>query len=129
MPCLNEDATISACITKARRAITRLSLDAEILIADNGSRDKSVEIARSLGARVVDVAEKGYGNALLAGIRYAHGTYVIMADADDSYDFSDLDPFVQKLREGCHRRTQVPMMPIVVKQAELIAEYRSCIQC
>lgn len=100
MPCLNEDATISACITKARRAITRLSLDAEILIADNGSRDKSVEIARSLGARVVDVAEKGYGNALLAGIRYAHGTYVIMADADDSYDFSDLDPFVQKLREG-----------------------------
>ncbi|SFR86454.1 Glycosyltransferase involved in cell wall bisynthesis [Agromyces sp. CF514] len=100
MPCLNEAETLAICIEKANGYLERSGVVGEVLIADNGSTDGSQEIATALGARVVDVAEKGYGNALMGGIVAAHGTYVIMGDADDSYDFSSLDAFVERLRAG-----------------------------
>jgi glycosyltransferase involved in cell wall biosynthesis len=100
MPCLNETETLAICINKATAYLERAGIDGEVLIADNGSNDGSQEIARSLGARVVDVSSRGYGNALIAGIAAAHGEFVIMGDADDSYDFSDLDAFVTALRSG-----------------------------
>lgn len=100
MPCLNEAASLAYCIAEAKKGIAALSLDAEILIADNGSTDGSPQIADQSGARVVTVAEKGYGAALLGGIRAAEGKYIIMGDADGSYDFCDLAPFVNALREG-----------------------------
>ena len=100
MPCLNEAETLATCIRKAMGYLSRSGVTGEVLIADNGSTDGSQEIATKLGARVLPVAERGYGAALIAGIRGAHGGYVIMADSDDSYDFENLDPFVAKLREG-----------------------------
>lgn len=100
MPCLNEAETIAACIEKASVAIERLGVRAEIVVADNGSTDGSPEIAEALGARVVLVDVPGYGSALMGGIAAARGRYVIMGDADDSYDFGDLAPFLDKLREG-----------------------------
>jgi hypothetical protein len=100
MPCLNEAETIAVCIKKAQGYMERRGISGEVLIADNGSTDGSQAIAEGLGARVVPVAEKGYGSALLGGIKAAKGRYVIQGDADDSYDFSDLDPFIEKLREG-----------------------------
>lgn len=100
MPCLNEAETIGACIRKALVGMADANVSGEILIADNGSTDDSVQIAEGLGARVVLISEKGYGSALRGGIAAAHGRWVIMGDADDSYDFSDIRPFVEKLREG-----------------------------
>ncbi len=100
MPCLNEAETLAACIRKARRAIDDHGLSAEIVIADNGSTDGSQVIARELGAHVVDVSRKGYGSALIGGIDAARGRFVIMGDADDSYDFTAIAPLVEKLREG-----------------------------
>jgi len=100
MPCLNEVETLGICIRKARRAIEKLDLSAEIVIADNGSTDGSQAVASELGVRVVDVARKGYGRALIGGIEAAHGRYVIMGDADDSYDFEAIGPLVEKLRDG-----------------------------
>jgi glycosyltransferase involved in cell wall biosynthesis len=100
MPCLNEAETLERCILIARHAIQKHNLSAEILIADNGSTDGSVKIAESLGAKVVQVQEKGYGNALVAGINHALGKYIIMGDSDNSYDFGHLYRFVRKLREG-----------------------------
>jgi glycosyltransferase involved in cell wall biosynthesis len=100
MPCLNEAETLATCIGKAQRSLNELKVTGEIVVADNGSTDGSLEIARQMGANVVRVEEKGYGNALMAGIAAARGTYVIMGDADDSYDFSSLGPFIEKLREG-----------------------------
>ena len=100
MPCLNEAETLATCIRKARSCIERLGLSAEVLIADNGSTDGSQRIAQSEGARVVVVPERGYGAALYHGARQARGRVIIMGDADDSYDFSTLDAFVEKLREG-----------------------------
>lgn len=100
MPCLNEADTLAKCIGKARLGLERASVNGEIIVADNGSTDGSTEIARKLGARVVPVVEKGYGNALKGGIRAARGKWVIMGDADDSYDFSEIAAFVKKLREG-----------------------------
>src|SRR4051812_30752046 len=94
MPCLNEADTLATCIEKAQRALREANISGEILIADNGSTDRSPEIARGLGARVIHVEEKGYGNALMGGINAARGTYVIMGDADDSYDFLDIAKFV-----------------------------------
>ena len=101
MPCLNEAETLAICIQKAQRSLDENSVAGEIIIADNGSSDGSQEIAARLGARVVDVAARGYGNALMGGIAAARGKYVIMGDADDSYDFASLGPFIRQLRDGC----------------------------
>ena len=100
MPCLDEAETLALCITKARSFLDRTGIAGEILIADNGSTDGSREIAIANGARVVPVPERGYGAALGGGIAAAGGRFVIMADADDSYDFSRLDAFVAALRDG-----------------------------
>jgi glycosyltransferase involved in cell wall biosynthesis len=100
MPCLNEAETLVACIKKARAGLEAAGVKGEILIADNGSTDGSIELAEQNGARVVRVSEKGYGNALRGGIEAARGRWVIMGDADDSYDFSEIGGFVEKLREG-----------------------------
>jgi glycosyltransferase involved in cell wall biosynthesis len=100
MPCLNEARTIGICIRKAQGSFERLGIDGEVIVADNGSTDGSREIAEELGARVVPVEQRGYGAALTGGIAAARGRWVIMGDADDSYDFSDLEPFVARLREG-----------------------------
>lgn len=100
MPCLNEARTLPSCIRKASRFLEKHGIAGEVVIADNGSTDGSVELAEKLGARVVYVPVRGYGSALAAGIEAARGTFVIMGDSDDSYDFSALMPFVEKLREG-----------------------------
>src|SRR5689334_16981925 len=100
MPCLNEAETIATCIKKAQTWMTRNQVAGEVIIADNGSTDGSQRIARVMGARVVDVPEKGYGAALRAGIEAAAGQYVIMGDADDSYNFANLGAFLSKLRNG-----------------------------
>ena len=100
MPCLNEAETIARCIEKAKVGIQRAGVSGEILVADNGSTDGSPAIAEGLGARVVHVKEKGYGNALRGGIAAAQGKYILMGDADDSYDFSEADRFVEKFQEG-----------------------------
>ena len=100
MPCLNEEETLGICIDKARTFLETHGISGEVLIADNGSTDRSVEIAREKGARVIHVDRRGYGSALIAGCNEAYGTYVIMGDSDDSYDFLNLMPFVEKLRDG-----------------------------
>jgi len=100
MPCLNEENTIGTCIKKAKEAITLLGITAEIIIADNGSEDKSIEIAQSLGARVVHQKIKGYGNAYIKGFSEAKGKYIIMADSDNTYDLGDLERFIVPLRDG-----------------------------
>lgn len=100
MPCLNEAETLRVCIEKARRALSEDNIIGEIIVADNGSTDGSQALAAELGARVVIVQAKGYGNALMGGIAAARGKYIIMGDADDSYDFSNLRPFIEKLRQG-----------------------------
>lgn len=100
MPCLNEERTVGVCIEKALIAFRQMGVLGEVVVADNGSTDQSVEIASRLGARVVHVATKGYGAALTAGIEAARGEYVVMADSDDSYDWRDLAPFVAALDAG-----------------------------
>ncbi len=100
MPCLNEHETLGICIKKAASTLERLEIDGEIVVADNGSTDGSVEIARSLGARVIEEDKKGYGNAYRAGIAAAKGDYIIIGDSDDSYDFTDIGRFINKLNEG-----------------------------
>jgi glycosyltransferase involved in cell wall biosynthesis len=100
MPCLNEAETIAECIGNAQGFLARSGISGEVLIADNGSSDASRAIAARLGARVVQVEQKGYGSALLGGIRAARGRYIIMGDADGSYDFGKLEEFVIKLRDG-----------------------------
>jgi glycosyltransferase involved in cell wall biosynthesis len=100
MPCLNEADTLATCIRKAQSSFQEHSISGEIIIADNGSSDGSQRIATELGARLVCVDRKGYGSALMGGIAAARGKYVIMGDADDSYDFLEIPRFVSKLREG-----------------------------
>jgi glycosyltransferase involved in cell wall biosynthesis len=100
MPCLNEAETLALCINKAKDWIAHSGIDTEVVIADNGSTDGSQAIAEALGARVIPVQQRGYGSALLHGCMAAKGEWIIMGDSDDSYDFSKLDPFIQKLREG-----------------------------
>jgi glycosyltransferase involved in cell wall biosynthesis len=100
MPCLNEAETLAVCIQKAQKAIETDGLSAEIIVADNGSTDGSQAIAKELGARLVPVARKGYGSALIGGIDAARGELVIMGDADDSYDFTAIAPLIARLRDG-----------------------------
>ncbi len=100
MPCLNEAETLAVCIEKAHHFFERENIKGEVIIADNGSTDGSQQIAKNLNATVVNVPQKGYGSALRGGIEAANGKYVIMGDADDSYDFNNLMPYVSKLREG-----------------------------
>jgi glycosyltransferase involved in cell wall biosynthesis len=100
MPCLNEAETLEACILNAQRALLEACISGEIIIADNGSTDGSPKIAERLGAKVVHVTARGYGNALMGGIAAASGRYVVMGDADASYDFGHIPRFVEKLREG-----------------------------
>ncbi len=100
IPCLNESDTLASCIARAREALAGAGISGEIVVADNGSTDDSRAIAESQGARVVRVAERGYGSALLGGIAAARGRYVVMGDADDSYDFGEVPRFVEKLRGG-----------------------------
>ena len=100
LPCLDEAETLAVCIEKAKASMDASGITGEIVIADNGSTDGSQDIARALDARVVDVTERGYGSALRAGIAAAAGSFVIMADADDSYALDDLEPFVSELRSG-----------------------------
>ncbi len=100
MPCLNESETLGICIQKAKKFLDENHIEGEILIADNGSTDGSQEIASRGGAKVISVERKGYGSALIAGCNAAKGKYVIMGDSDDSYDFSNLMPFIEKLRAG-----------------------------
>jgi hypothetical protein len=100
IPCLNEANSLAFCIDKALAAFRKICVSGEVVVADNGSTDGSIEIAEQHGARVIHVAAKGYGNALRAGIEAAEGKFVIMGDADDSYDFSEVPKFVAKWREG-----------------------------
>jgi len=100
MPCLNEADTLEICVKKAQKALKESGISGEIIVADNGSTDGSQDIAAQLGARVIPVDEKGYGAALMGGISAARGRYVIMGDADDSYDFAEIPRFVETLREG-----------------------------
>ena len=100
MPCLNEAETLAVCIRKAKGFLKKSGLKGEVLIADNGSTDGSQSIAQKEGARLVKIKHKGYGNALIGGIEAAEGKYIIMGDADDSYDFKDLGQFVEKLEQG-----------------------------
>ncbi|MBF0308731.1 MAG: glycosyltransferase family 2 protein [Magnetococcales bacterium] len=101
LPCLNEERTLPLCIEKIWRSFRELGIAGEIVVGDNGSTDRSVEIAESMGARVVHQPVPGYGAALQAAIGGAKGRFIIMADADDSYDWSNLKPFIDKWREGC----------------------------
>jgi glycosyltransferase involved in cell wall biosynthesis len=100
IPCLNEEEALAICIQKAMRSFAELGVEGEVVVADNGSTDHSVQIAQSLGARVVHERRKGYGSALLRGICESRGEIIVMADADDSYDWSAIAPFVRKVREG-----------------------------
>jgi len=100
MPCLDEARTVGTCVRKAIEACRTAGVDAEVLVADNGSQDGSPELARAAGARVVQVAEKGYGAALRAGIEAARGRFIVMGDADDSYEFEDVPRFLARLRAG-----------------------------
>lgn len=101
MPCLNEAETLEICIEKASNFLKEAKIKGEVLVSDNGSTDGSQEIAINNGAVLIQAKEKGYGAALQEGIKNAKGRYVIMGDADDSYDFSNLMPFVNELRDGC----------------------------
>src|SRR5262249_4128217 len=98
--CLNEAETVETCVRKAMGFLAESGIDGEVVVADNGSTDGSQRLAGSAGARVVAIKDKGYGNALMGGIAAAPGQYVIMGDADDSYDFTNLMPFVTELRKG-----------------------------
>ena len=100
LPCLNESNSIEFCINEIRDTVKRLALNAEILVADNGSEDGSPEIARKCGARVVEITERGYGAAIIGGINASCGKYIIMGDSDGTYDFSTADAFIDALRAG-----------------------------
>ncbi|MFA5792756.1 MAG: glycosyltransferase family 2 protein [Candidatus Gracilibacteria bacterium] len=100
IPCLNEEQTLAIVIKKALLSLKRLNISGEVIVADNGSTDRSVEIAKGLGARVIYVKEKGYGNALIAGMSEANGKYLLMGDADDSYNFEEIDEFVKYIQNG-----------------------------
>jgi len=110
IPCLNEAETIARCVRKAQEGLERLGGSQEVIVADNGSTDDSAAIAEGLGARVVRVPEPGYGSALMGGIEAARGRFIVMGDADDSYDFGEVPRFVEKLRQG-HQLVQGCRLP------------------
>ena len=107
MPCLNEADTLEICIRKAQRALREHNIAGEIIVADNGSTDGSQLLPSALAARVIHVDAKGYGNALMGGIAAAHGRFVIMGDADDSYDFLEIPRFVEKLQGRIRSRSRM----------------------
>ena len=100
LPCLNEAATIGDCVRTGVRVLEELGLDGEVVVADNGSTDGSRELAAAAGARVIPVPARGYGSALMGGISAARGDFIVMADADDTYDLTEIEPFVEELRRG-----------------------------
>jgi glycosyltransferase involved in cell wall biosynthesis len=100
MPCLNEEQTIGPSVSKALEGIRRTGLPGEVIVSDNGSTDRSVEIAEELGARVIHQPLRGYGNAYRAGFEAARGKYIVMGDSDDTYDFTEIKQLIDKLREG-----------------------------
>ena len=100
MPCLDEEDTIGICVEKANKAMKEANIDGEVIVADNGSQDESRKIATSLGARVIDVPDRGYGAALMGGIEATHGEFILMGDCDDSYDFLEIPKFASELRKG-----------------------------
>ena len=100
MPCLNEEKSVGGCTEQILQTFEQHDIRGEVIVADNGSTDRSAEIARGLGARVVLVVERGYGSALMGGISAARGKYVMMGDADGSYDFTQIPIFLEKLRSG-----------------------------
>src|SRR5258705_5777877 len=100
VPCLDEAESVGECVRRGQDGLQSAGVEGEVVVADNGSTDGSQEIARSLGARVVDVARRGYGAALLGGFEAARGRFIVMGDADASYDFGSLEPFVERLRAG-----------------------------
>jgi glycosyltransferase involved in cell wall biosynthesis len=100
MPCLNEEKTVALCVAKAVECFSRLGLSGEVIVADNGSTDRSVELAKAAGATVVHVKTRGYGAALTAGIKAARGEIIIMGDSDDSYDWANLDGFIEAIEAG-----------------------------
>ena len=100
IPCLNEEQTLGLVVQKAKDSLERLKIEGEVIVADNGSTDRSIEIAEELGARVVNVPQRGYGCALIAGMQAAQGKYVMMGDADDSYNFEEIDPFLEEIEKG-----------------------------
>ncbi len=100
LPCLNENETVGICVEKAIASLRAAGIEGEVVVADNGSTDGSIEIAQGAGARVVHVRDRGYGNALRGGIEAARGTYIVMADSDDSYDFRHIPRFLEELRKG-----------------------------
>ena len=100
IPCLNEADTLAVCIRKAKQGLAAAAIAGEVLVADNGSTDASAAIAEREGARVVLIAAKGYGNALMGGVEAARGRWILMGDADDSYDFREIPKFVEQLRQG-----------------------------
>ena len=100
MPCLNEEDTIGICVEKAVTAMKNANLNGEVVVADNGSTDRSVEIAKSLGAVIVPVRDRGYGAALMGGIEASRGDFLIMGDCDDSYDFLEIPKFINELKNG-----------------------------
>ena len=100
MPCLNEEQTIGTCIEKAISFLEKNNIPGEVIVGDNGSQDRSIEIAESLGAKVIREKKKGYGSALRAAIRASNGKYILMGDSDDSYNFSEVKGFIDKLRSG-----------------------------
>ena len=112
IPCLNEEETLAQCIEKAARALEENQIEGEIIMADNGSTDSSRTIAENCGARVVLVNEPGYGNALMGGIAAARGRFVIIGDADASYDFVEIPKFVEKLRAGFDPSAFKPSSPV-----------------
>ncbi|MFI5071533.1 MAG: glycosyltransferase family 2 protein, partial [Terriglobales bacterium] len=101
LPCLNEENSVAGCIEQILRTFAEQKIAGEIIVADNGSTDKSPEIARNAGATVISVKDRGYGSALRGGIAAARGKYIIMGDADGTYDFTQIPAFLQKLRSGC----------------------------
>ena len=100
IPCLNEESTLPTCIETARNAMSRAGIEGEVVVSDNGSTDQSREVAKNYGARVVNAAKKGYGHAIISGMRAARGKFLVMGDADGSYDFNEIPKFIEPLRNG-----------------------------